>query len=268
MNNRVFNYLDYPDFIKDTAKNLGISYKTLATSARIHTSYFSRVMQGRADFSKEQLFLISKDLKLGPEEIDYLLMLGELRSSSLEEHKKFVLKKIKVIQSEKGKLLKKLTKETSELSKEDIAIYYQESITAKVHILLTIPKYQTTPLLICKKLFISEVKLNQELQKLKNLKIINLSKSKISIIKNSVHLDESHMASQQNHINWRIETINHLIKRSGNPSDYHLSAMFSCDENGKSEIKDHFKKFIVEVQKIVQLSPDNDDAYFIGLDLY
>ena len=59
-----------------------------------------------------------------------------------------------------------------------------------------------------------------------------------------------------------------LIKRSGNPSDYHLSAMFSCDENGKNKIKNHFKKFIIEVQKIVQKSQENDDAYFIGLDLF
>jgi hypothetical protein len=44
--------------------------------------------------------------------------------------------------------------------------------------------------------------------------------------------------------------------------------MFSCDESGRNEIKAHFKKFIIEVQKIVQDSPEYDDAYFIGLDLY
>lgn len=268
MKSNIYSYLDYSSFIKNTSKGLGISYKSLATSARIHTSYFSRVMQGKADFSKEQLYLISKDFKLNQEEIDYLLLLGEHRSSSLESHKNFIFKKIQAIQTEKGKLLKKLTKETSEFTREDVSVYYQESVTAKIHMLLTINKYKANPTLICKKLYLSEVKLNQELQKLKLLNIIKIEDSKITVLKNSVHLDESHSASQQNHINWRIETINHLIKRSGNPSDYHLSAMFSCDENGKNEIKNHFKKFIIEVQKIVQNSQENEDAYFIGLDLY
>lgn len=264
----IFDYLDYVSFIKDTSKEIGINYKSLANSARIHSSYFSRVMQEKADFSREQLFLISNDLKLNSEEKEFLLLLGEYKSSSLDAHKKFLFKKIKKIKNEKLKLLNKLTSDTDELSSEDITIYYQESITAKIHMMLTLDKYRYSPNLISKKLFISDTKLNREIKKLAGLNIIKFKDDKITLLKHSVHLDEAHPASIQNHINWRMESINHLTKRNANPSDYHLSAVFSCDDNAKMEIKNKFKKFIIDVQKIVQKSETNEEVYYIGLDLH
>ncbi len=268
MNISIFDYLDYVEFIKDASNNLNITYKSLSSSTRIHTSYFSRVMQRKADFSIDQTFLIGSVLKLGEDEIEYLLLIHEYECSSLKEHKSYVHKKIKKIRNEKLKLLNKLTEETNELSKEDISIYYQSSITAKIHMYLTIDKYRLSPNLILKKLLITEARLNQELNKLMTLNLIDYDKGIIILKSKSVHLDEANPNSVQNHINWRLESINHLGQRNSNPSDYHLSAVFSCDEESKIKIKDEFKKFIVKVQNTVQNSKQVDDVYFIGLDLY
>ncbi len=268
VNISIFDYLDYVEFIKDACDNLCITYKALSTSTRIHTSYFSRVMQRKADFSIDQVFLIGSILKLGEDEIEYFLLIHEYESSSLNEHKAFVHKKIKKIRNEKLKLLNKLTEETNELSKEDISIYYQSSITAKIHMYLTIDKFRLSPNLIAKKLFISDARLGQELNKLKTLNLIVYENDIIVLKSKSVHLDEANPNSVQNHINWRLESINHLGQRNSNPSDYHLSAVFSCDEESKIKIKDEFKKFIVKVQNTVQSSKQVDDVYYIGLDLY
>lgn len=194
MKTPIFEYLDYRPLIKELSKEYGLTFKVLATSARIHTSYFSRVMQGRASFSHEQLFFIGKDLKLDEEQLSFLMLLGDYASSGNSEHKDFLFKKINKIQTEKRKILNKFETSIYELSAKEVELYYREAVTAKIHILLTIEKYQENPSLISKKIFISEKKLERELAKLQTLKIIENKKGKVNVLNYNVHLDESHEA--------------------------------------------------------------------------
>jgi transcriptional regulator with XRE-family HTH domain len=268
MSERIYKYLDYREAIKDLSKINRISYKSLASSARIHTSYFSRVMQSKAGFSREQLFLIGQDLQFNAEQLDFFMVLGEYDNSSLADHRQYLLGKIKKIQDDKNRLINNLPMESKELTAEDKSIYYQESMTAKVHMLLTIDKYRANRSMIAKKLSITDHKLDRELEKLAGLNLIEFKGREIELLKSSVHLEEADPLSLQNHINWRLETIHYLTKRYTNPSDYHLSAMFSCDEESKNKIKEEFKHFIIKVQQTVKESKNNDEAYFIGFDLY
>ena len=98
---------------------------------------------------------------------------------------------------------------------------------------LSVDKYRANPNLILKKLSINESKLNEEIRKLEGLKIIDCKNGLIENLKRFVHLDATHPVSVQNHINWRLESINHLTKRELNPSDFHLSASFNSDEKTK-----------------------------------
>lgn len=264
----IFNYLDYRDVIKDFSRSRGITFKSLATSARIHSSYFSRVMKEKAYFSREQLFLIGKDLKFNEAEMDYFLLLGEIVNSGQSGHKNFLLRKARKIQTDKKKLSHQFEKESKELTEKDIDYLYQEAITGKIHMLLTLEKYQENPLLICKKVFISEKKLEQQLSKLEHLGLISRESGEIKVLKRRVHLDENHPASTQNHINWRIETLNRLNQRTPQPSDYHLSAILSGDEEIKTKIKELFKDFVVEAQKLVKDNKNIEDVYYIGMDLF
>jgi len=264
----IFNYLDYRNIIKDFSRARGITFKSLATSARIHSSYFSRVMKEKAFFSREQLYLIGKDLKFSEEEMEYFLLLGEIVNSGQSGHKNFLLRKAKKLQAEKRKLSHKFKKEAKELTEKDIDYLYQEAITGKIQMLLTLEKYQENPSLICKKVFISEKKLEQQISKLEHLGLIIRKGEGVKVLKRRVHLDENHPASTQNHINWRIETLNRLNQRNPQPSDYHLSAILSGDEEIKTKIKELFKEFVVEAQKLVKDNKNIEDVYYIGMDLF
>lgn len=268
MNESIIEYLDYRDIIKIWCKSLKISQKSLAQSAGIHTSYFSRVMTGQADFSSAQLYLIAGDLKLLKWELDYFLMLGEYWNTSNFAHKAYLKQKIEDIQKERTKVISKLQDVDTKLSEDHIRIYYLEAVTAKIHMLLTIEKYRRNPSLICNKILIPEFKLNLELEKLESLGIIRQSNKKIEVIKFNVHLEESSDVSPLNHINWRLETISNLQKRTPRPSDYHMSAVFSTDETGKVKIKEMFKEFVVNAQKVAGQINDQEDVYHISFDLY
>lgn len=268
MESNIFEYLDYRPLIRDFSKSMGISYKSLSNAARMHGSYFSRVMKENAIFSPEQLYAIGKNLKFSQEEIDFLLLLGDYNNSGDNEHRVFLKSKVLKVQKEKAKLLNKFKEKTTELTQSEVDLYYREAVTAKIHMLLTLAKYRENPALICKKVFISEVKLESELKKLSDMGIVERRGSEIKILRNNVHLDEAHPASMQNHINWRLQTINHLNQRGHDPSDYHLSASFSCDEATKNRIKEIFKDFVAKAQGEVRSCKNAQDVYFIGMDLF
>jgi uncharacterized protein (TIGR02147 family) len=265
---RIIEHLDYREIIKNLCKKTKISQKNLALSAGIHTSYFSRVMTGGADFSSSQLYLIASDLGISGWELDYFLLLGEYWSSSHHSHKQHLLSKIKDLQKKHSKVISKMKDVETEMSESYIREYYAEAVTAKIHMLLTIDKYQKNPMLICNKILIPEFKLKLELEKLSRIGVIKEDKGEWKVLKFNVHLDESSAISPQNHINWRLESIQNIQKRTPRPSDYHMSAVFSTDENGKLKIKEMFKEFVVEAQKVAGQVKDQEDVYHISFDLF
>jgi hypothetical protein len=112
-------------------------------------------------------------------------------------------------------------------------------------------------------LSISEKKLASELEKLESLRLISKKKNQVCVESLNIHLDEDHPISPVNHVNWRLESINHINKRERHPSDYHLSVAFAADNACKVRLKEMFKDFIVSAQKEVATSPGGDVHYMI-----
>lgn len=264
----IFKYLNYLKIIEELAQFRRISYKHLAQSTSIHTSYFSRVMMDKAHFSAEQMYLIGKVFEFNTDEMEYFTLLGELARSSTPTYKNFLKKKIDVIREKKLKLTENLSQvQVIEKSQINYQSYYQEALTAKIHMLLCSSKYRESVHLIAKKLSISDSKLNSELEKLKNLSIIKIEKNKILMLKESIHLDEHDPLSPLNHVNWRLETIHKLTKKDYKASDYHLTVNFTANEETKLAIKQVFKDFVLQIQKMVMKAPA-DESYSMSFDLY
>lgn len=270
MQANITEHIDYRNIIKERSKPKGLTFKSLAENCAIHTSYFSRVMMGKADFSDEQLYLIGKTLLLRDWEIDYFLLLGDFARSGNMKHKDFLLEKIEEMQKHKQKVGAQLQDTHTNFPENYIELYYEEALTAKIHMHLTIERFRKNPDLLTKKLGISKTKLDSELRKLKFLHLIKEANPGVELLKTHVHLDESHPASPNNHINWRLESIGHISKRACHPTDYHLSVAFGSNEKIKKELKELFKKYVIQAQKIVKENPatESEDIYFLNMDLY
>lgn len=264
----VYKYLEYTQIIEELSKIRRISYRTLAQSSGIHTSYFSRVQMGHANFSSEQLYSLAMIFELKPEETEYLLLLGEYQRSGQAKHKLYLKKKIDQLRNEKLKLKEKLNHiPIVESQIRNYQPYYLESITAKIHMHLCLPKYRENPQLLLKKLNISDQKLAKELDKLKSLQVIQIDRNKITLLKDSLHLDEADPISSINHMNWRLEAINKISKKDLRVSDYHFTVNFTANEETKIAIKQSFKDFLVGVQKLVGHSSE-EDVYTLTFDLF
>lgn len=265
----IYGYLEYRPIVESAAKDRQITYRALALASRIHTSYFSRVMVGNANFSPSQLYLVGRELKFNEVEIQYLLLLLQLETSHDSAHQNFAREQAKQFREENSKLDRRLTERPKKLSEDELEIYYREALTARIHIHFTIEKYQQKPALLKTKLGLSDAKFNEELGKLSKLALIRVDEGgRVEPLVRTILLDEANPLSPVNHTNWRLEAIHNLQSRAVVPGDYHFSAVFSANETAKIKIKELFKQFILDARKVTSESPPSDQVYHIAFDLY
>jgi|GEM_PF-2713256 len=284
----ITKYLDYRQIVREKSAELKISFRQLANSAGIHTSYFSRVMVGSAHFSQEQLYKISHDLGLRTWETEYLQLLGDLDRSGSQEHKNFLNQKIQGLREERQKVFSEVSgvevykqkakalarereEELAREREEELRIekYYEDPLTQKVHLYLTIEKFREKPSLIAPRLGITDKRLEKEITKLEEVEIVQrTAKGEIKGVKFNIHLDQNHPLIPQTHINWRLEAIRKIQSREKQPSDFHFSVCFSTDEAAKVQIKELFKQFIIEAQKEASQHRANEEVFSICFDLF
>jgi hypothetical protein len=225
-------------------------------------------MAGDSDFSAEQLFKICKAMQLQEAAIDYVLLLGDLSRSSHHEHKAFLKQRIDALREEKLKLVDQLDGRLVKLGPEQLDSYFSDIRLARIHMLLTIPKFRQHPLQLAKRLSMSELELNRCLERLRQIGLIRMQQSTIVSVEESIHLDEHHPLSRGNHKNWRIDCLHQLNSMENRPHDYHFSASFTCDWDTKGRIKELFKEALIKAQKQVAQSPRNEDVHVLLLDIY
>ncbi|HYX32809.1 MAG TPA: DUF4423 domain-containing protein [Oligoflexus sp.] len=266
--NNIYGYQCYRDVIRAVVKGQGTSYRAIASATQIHTSYFSRVMAEGAEFSADQLFKICKALQLQEAETTYVLLLGDMSRSSHHDHKVFLKQKLEAIQEKHLRLADQLQGDITSLEAEQIEMYFHDVRLAKIHMLLTIPRFRMHPQQISKRLGLSESELTRLLERLQKLGLVRLQKNAVTHVEQNVHLDEHHPLSLINHKNWRIDCLHHLNTGEREPHDYHFSATFSCDADTKGRIKEILKDAIIQAQRQVSECARVENAYVLTLDLY
>lgn len=265
----ITSYLDYRVLIRDLCRYKKISYRYLAQKTQIHTSWFSRVQSGNADFSPEQLYALAELLDIISWELEYLLLLGDYSRSGYHQHKSFVLQKIKSLQKKHQKVINRLSDTPEHLSESSRNLYYQEAITAKIHMYLTIPEYCRNVSKLSKVLKISREKLGSELDKLSSLGLIKVHDGVVEVLSYSVHLDEDDPASWSNHINWRLDAIQCLTRRDSScDEDYHFSSAFGSNPEIRRFVRERLRQLVVDTQKKISESDDCYQICYFGLDLY
>jgi transcriptional regulator with XRE-family HTH domain len=266
----IFRQLSYRDLIRNLLKASPLTAQAVSERLGLHGSYFSRVLKGGANFSNEQLFGIGKLFALDDPEIDYLLLLGEYDRSGSHAHRQFVRRRIDDLREEKLKLSENLenVEVVGSVSHQDHAPYYFESVTAKIHMFLCIDKFRLHSLKISDKIGITPAKLQEELRKLAQLRLISLNGEKITVLRSSILLDENDPISPVNHGNWRLEAIQKLSRRLFDKGDYHCTVNFTADQDTAAEIRDAFKEFMVQAQRILQRTKNETDVFTICFDLF
>jgi hypothetical protein len=150
----------------------------------------------------------------------------------------------------------------------DHATYYFESVTAKVHMFLCLDKFRLHPAKIAERIGITPEKLQEELRKLVQLRLISMNGEMITVLRSSILLDENDPVSPVNHGNWRLEAMQKLSQRRFDKGDYHCTVNFTADEETAAEIRAAFKEFMLHTQRILLKTKNETDVFTICFDLF
>jgi hypothetical protein len=270
MHNNTYEFKSYIDLVKWQIRQQNLNFRQVSKLTGIHPSYFSRVMKGIGRFSQMQLFLVADLLKFSEEQKNFLVLLWNYSESTLPTEKLFFKKKIAEIRNQKLKVSANISAPVVDPihNNTQLEAYYSNAITAEIHMLLTLPQYYNNLEDLRKRVRLSSAKFEKELQKLREAGLIEINNRKVSKIQQNLHLDEEHPLSQRNHINWRLQSIQNLEADSPGQFDYHLSAVFSCDEQSKSQIRDILRKAVIAAQKIAEQCSNNNEVYHLVIDLF
>jgi uncharacterized protein (TIGR02147 family) len=266
----IFKYLNYREFIKDFAQRLQLSSKVLAERTGIHPAYFSRVLLAKADFSTDQLMSLGKVFDLNSEQTEYLTLLGDHSRSGKAEHRQSLRQRIDEKRQKHLRLSSELkNNEVQNISETDLlAEYYEQILTQEIHMFLTIDRYRKSPDLIARKLGLSEKRLKAELLRLEKVGLLKQERNSLNLVRANILLDELSPLARQNHVNWRLHSVQHLMAREATHSDYRFSAAFSADEDVKQKVRQLFKEFAVKVQHLASDCEPADGVYRVLFDLY
>ena len=235
----------------------------LARAIGCQLAYLSRVLNQNADLSLEQASAAARHFSFSPLETDYFLFsVSQARAGTSELSRYWQNKKQKILaESQK---LESRTQLPSALTEDAIASYYGNWIYIAVHVLASIPRFQTSKHL-ANHLAVPISKIEEVVNFLCSCKVAERSGQKIRILKPALHLPRESEHIGKHHINWKLRAINSLD--APGTRDFHYTSVVSVSCEDVDKIRDTFLEAIRSIRSVVSASPE-ERPFCYSLDLF
>lgn len=258
----IFNYLTYRDYTRNRLDEKRGMRSELAEHLGCQSGYISQVLQNLSDFSLEQGVKICTFFSLSEEESHYFILLLQHEKASTEDLKKYFKNQIIRITTERNEIKNRI-KVDSRLNVEDYHQYYSSWEFAAVHVLTSIPAYQSKEK-IRKKLKISHLRINEVLEFLLLKGLVEERQNKLVIGNKRIHLTKDSPFILSHHRNWRLYSIKTLSDK--NPNDINFSGVFSISVDDIKKIREIVLSAIEKSEAVIVPSVEEELIYF-GIDL-
>ena len=246
----IYFFNDYRLFIKarvrEEKEQWGIWAK-LAKAASCQATYISQAMSGKVQLTPEQMIGLGEFFNLSEEETDFLLLLLEHSRAGTKALRDRIGRKIEKIRKEREDIAKRFQQpRVSPGARENL--YYSAWYWAALHIIITIPKYQT-PLAISQRLSLSEDFVTVAMGELAHHGILILENGKWKLAMADVHVPKDSPMVSLHHNNWRQRA----VLDSANPthSGIHFTAVYSLSITDFQRLKDFMMDLIEKSRKLV-----------------
>ncbi len=258
----IFDSLDYKNYLKTRLDERRGLRSELAEFLGCQSGYVSQVLQNLSDFSLEQGMKTSSFLLLSAEESHFFMLLLQYEKASTQDLKKYFKDQIERIQNER-KEIKNRIKIDTDLSAEDYHQYYSSWEYAALHILTSIPKYQTKDM-IGKKLQLNQTRIEEVLNFLTNKGLVEEKNNKFIIGNKRIHLTKNSPYILSHHQNWRLHSTRMLSDRNSKNLNY--SGVFSLSISDIDKIREILLRAIEQNEKIISSSGEEEMIY-LGIDM-
>lgn len=262
----IFSYLDYAAWMASVLKTSGGqrgAKKRLADGIGCQPSYLTLVLQARAHLTLEHGERLARVWQLSPEETDYLFFaIGYARAGSpqLKIYYRTRLDQAKAAHEN----LSRRIKDAEIFPDQQAAIYYSSWQYLAIHILISIPEFQSVSA-ICTRLQLSEENVIRVLQYLQSLGLADYKQGRWKSTRRQLHLPkESHFISLH-HGNWRRRAVdNSFLSR---PEDVHYTGVSSLAKRDVETLRQLALKLVDDSRAVVGPSSE-EEMMCLSIDLF
>lgn len=262
----IFEFSEYRPYLHEKLGKKGTRTglrKKLSEKLQVHTTFISQVMLGKADLSLEQAEGCNSFFSHTNEESEYFLLLVMFERAGVITLKNRFEEKIKQMQSKHLNISERLKPQT-EVSQEDKQKFYSSYIYSAIHVLVSIPQFQTIAAL-ARALNLPTTEIKQKIEFMKTIGLVVQQGDRILHGPHHVHLGSDSNLIIQHHRNWRLQAMNSLDHRREN--DIHYSAAVSLSKKDAMKIKDSILENLHSNVKVISSSPE-EVAYGYSFDFF
>lgn len=239
------DYKKYLKFLLDQGdKSWGLVSK-LADACGCQRSYFSRVVNAEVHLTPDHAYNLSQYLSLAETETEYFLCLLEKDRASTSSYRERQMQKIKRMKEEHEDLQKIVNRPPVSLSEKEFQ-YYATWYMSALHILVSIPKYQTSAS-IAQKLQLDLASVEEALLKLQAFGLVRYENKKWTFNSSEIHVSKNSPLVSLHHNNWRQRAI--LDSQKTKTDGIHFTVVQSVDKEAWEKIKNKLLQFIEDFSK-------------------
>ena len=249
----VFEQSDYKVYLNEIAHERGRGEKSrLAEALRCHVAYVSQVLNGAPHLSLEQADLLNLYLAHSDDEADFfLLLVSQARAGSASLRKRYEAK-IRLALEARATLDQRL-KSPKLLPAESQATYYRAWYFSAIHLLISIPEFQTKERL-ASQLGLPLPLVARALDFLVASGLAVFVKGRYQTGQVALHLKNDSPWIARHHESWRLQAIRAIERRD--PIDLHYTSVVSMSVEEAPQVRKVMVEAIERIRAIVKESPE------------
>lgn len=226
----------------------------MAKALQCQSAYISQVLNSHANFSLEQTEELNELLNHSVDEAQFLRLLVQLERAGSAKLRTSLKREIEAILKRREKLRERVD-QTASLTTEQQTRYYSRWYYSAVHIICTIPEYQTRDKIL-EALKIEPATLEAVLEFLQQAELLKLESGRFHAQTHRLFLGNDAAMISQLHTNWRLQAVKSLDRQSDR--DLHFSTCVSLSKDDYTRIKDQLIESINRARAVVKDSKEED----------
>ena len=262
----IFDFTEYRAYLAEVLKPSGASRgmrARLATHLGCQSAFVSQVLHGKAELSLEHALLTSQFLGHSEHESHFFMLMVQMNRAGHTQLRDYYHKQIKVILRGRQQVRERIQVHQA-LGSEYQNRYYSSWIYSAVHIMLSVPQYQSKEALAAQLHLPMEV-VSETLDFLLECGLVEKKGHRYQIGTRRIHLSSGSELLPKHHINWRMQAIKSLD--FSRVEDLHYSSVISLSRADAKKIGEMILSLLEKTEPILVASPE-EEVYGFTVDYF
>ena len=263
----VFAFRDYHAFIKhqvETHREQWGYITRMAKAAACQRSHLSKVINSHVHLTLDQAFALARFWKLGKSEEAFFMAMVEHARATHPVYREELAQRLRRLREEEENLTSRLEQKTTVQSTPEQMTYYTSWLWCALHVLTSIPKYQTLAA-ISERLSLPPAQIQKALQWLESQRYVRRQGERWILAGPSLHLPRDSALISLHHSNWRGRAA--LSSQFADPKSVHYTVVQSLSLEDSASLRRQILAWIDEYHRTADPSKE-EELYCFSCDFF